>query len=67
MPEHRNTFAGNPLDREAARRRDEEWVGSQTRDMGTKFLPLRSLTFPMRQVDGGMRPGLVAIAGGRRH
>ncbi len=55
MPEHRNTFAGNPLDREAARRRDEEWVASQIRDMGTRFLPLRSLTFPMRQVDGGMR------------
>ena len=55
MPEHRNTFAGNPLDREAARRRDEEWVGTQLRDASAEFLPLRSLTIPMRQVDGGMR------------
>ena len=55
MPEHRNTFAGNPLDREAARRRDEEWVGSQIHETGTKFLPLQSLTFPLRPAAGGMR------------
>ncbi len=55
MPEFRNIFAGNPLDREAARRRDEDWVGSQVHAPGTLFLPLRNLTFPMRQVEGGMR------------
>ncbi len=55
MPEFRNTFSGNPLDREAARRRDETWVGSQIRDTATDFLPLHNLTFPMRQVDGAMR------------
>jgi NAD+ diphosphatase len=55
MPEFRNTFSGNPLDREAARRRDEDWVASQIHLPGTKFLPLRDLSFPMRQVDGGMR------------
>ena len=55
MPEFRNTFSGNPLDREAARRRDEEWVGSQIHQSGTQFLPLRNLTFPMRHTDGAMR------------
>ncbi len=55
MTEHRNTFAGNPLDREAARRRDEEWVGAQIRSAEALFLPIRNLTFPMRQVDGAMR------------
>lgn len=55
MPEFRNTFSGNPLDREAARRRDEDWVAGQVRQSQTEFLPLRNLTFPMRQVDGAMR------------
>ena len=55
MPEFRNTFSGNPLDREAARRRDEDWVASQVEEAGTQFLPLRNLTFPMRQQDGAMR------------
>lgn len=55
MAEFRNTFSGNPLDREAARRRDEAWVGSQVHAEGTRFLPLRNLTFPMHQVDGAMR------------
>ena len=55
MPEFRNTFSGNPFDREAARRRDEDWVASQIREPETQFLPLRNLTFPMRQADGGMR------------
>lgn len=55
MPEFRNTFSGNPLDREAARRRDEDWVAKQVDVPQTQFLPLRNLTFPMRQVDGAMR------------
>ena len=55
MPEFRNVFSGNPLDREAARRRDEEWVATQLEQVETKYLPLRDLTFPMRQVDGVMR------------
>ncbi len=55
MAEHRNTFAGNPLDREAARRRDEEWVGSQLRNAQALYLPIHNLTFPIRQVDGAMR------------
>lgn len=55
MPEHRNIFSGNPLDREAARRRDEVWVSERLRDPDALILPLRNLTFPMRQVDGGMR------------
>ena len=55
MPEFRNTFSGNPLDREAARRRDEDWVAKQVDVPQTQFLPLRNLTFPMRQADGHMR------------
>lgn len=55
MPEFRNTFSGNPLDREAARRRDEDWVAKQVDVPQTRFLPLRNLTFPMHQVDGHMR------------
>ena len=55
MPEFRNTFSGNPLDREAARRRDEDWVAAQVQQPHTQFLPLRNLTFPMHQVNGTMR------------
>ncbi len=55
MPEFRNIFSGNPLDREAARRRDEAWVITQIQQPGAQFLPLRNLTFPMRPVADGMR------------
>ncbi len=55
MPEFRNIFSGNPLDREAARRRDEDWVATQLADASAQYLPLRQLMFPMRQVDGAMR------------
>ncbi len=55
MPEFRNTFSGNPLDREAARRRDEAWVSGQQGKAETAFLPLHNLSFPMRQVEGVMR------------
>ena len=55
MPEFRNVFAGNPLDREAARRRDEDWVSTQLADARAQFLPLRELTFPMLQTESGMR------------
>ncbi len=55
MPEFRNTFAGNPLDREAARRRDEDWVLRQIDSADARFLPLRNLTFPMHREAGGVR------------
>ena len=55
MPEFRNIFSGNPLDREAARRRDESWVTEQLDDPAARFLPLRDLTFPMRREGEGMR------------
>ncbi|MXX81370.1 MAG: NAD(+) diphosphatase [Chloroflexi bacterium] len=55
MPEFRNIFSGNPLDREAARRRDESWVTERLDDPDALFLPLRDLTFPMHQVGEGMR------------
>ena len=64
MTEHRNTFAGNPLDREAARRRDEAWVSAQIRSAEALFLPIRNLTFPMRQVDGAMRLAWSTLPGG---
>ena len=55
MPEFRNIFSGNPLDREAARRRDESWVTERLDDPAALFLPLRDLTFPMRREGEGMR------------
>lgn len=70
MPEFRNTFSGNPLDREAARRRDEEWVAAKEGEAETQFLPLQNLTFPMRQVDGAMRLAWSSLPAGsdtKRH
>ena len=55
MPEFRNIFSGNPLDREAARRRDEDWVSKQIASPDAMVLPIRNLTFPLIQQDGGMR------------
>ncbi len=55
MPEFRNVFAGNPLDREAAHRRDEDWVSKQIDSVDALVLPLRNLTFPMRQTEGAVR------------
>ena len=45
--EHRNTFAGNPLDREAANRRDVDWIRAQLAAPDTRFLPLRRLETPV--------------------
>ena len=67
MPEFRNTFSGNPLDREAARRRDEAWVSGKQGEPETAFLPLHNLTFPMRQVDGAMRLAWSTLPSRRRH
>ena len=53
--EFRNIFSGNPLDREATHRRDEDWVATQIASPDARFLPLRNLTLPMIQQDGGMR------------
>ena len=64
MPEFRNIFSGNPLDREAARRRDETWVAAQIEQPQTLFLPLRNLTFPMREIDGVMRLAWTSLPSG---
>lgn len=53
MAEFRNVFSGNPLDREAARRRDEAWVEERMNDPAALALPLRQLTFPLRRADDG--------------
>jgi hypothetical protein len=37
------TFAGNPLDRVAPRRKDAAWIGSLLDDPGTRLLPLCEL------------------------
>ena len=55
MPEHRNTFSGNPLDRVAAQRRDEDWVRDQIAAPETRWLPLQRLLFPVRSDAGALR------------
>ena len=55
MPEHRNTFSGNPLDRVAAQRRDEDWVQDRIGDSDTRWLPLQRLLFPVRHQNGTLR------------
>ncbi len=55
MSEHRNTFSGNPLDRVAAQRRDEDWVREQIVNLQTRWLPLQRLLFPVQNVNGALR------------
>ena len=43
MTNNYHVFAGNPLDRGEAERRDEGWIIDRTRDKSSKFLPLRDL------------------------
>ena len=43
MTNNYHVFAGNPLDRGEAERRDERWIIDRTRDKSSKFLPLRDL------------------------
>ena len=55
MPEQRNTFAGNPLDRVAAQRRDEDWIRSRLADESTRLLPLYRLAVPIVDDAGTLR------------
>ncbi len=52
MAEFRNTFAGNPLDRVAAQRRDEEWIRERLADPSTQLLPLHRLSLPFVEREG---------------
>ncbi|MCY4578155.1 MAG: hypothetical protein OXD31_03815, partial [Chloroflexi bacterium] len=38
-----HVFAGNPLDRGEAERRDEEWIAAQTQDPQSQYLPFSNL------------------------
>ncbi len=55
MPEHRNTFAGNPLDRVAAERRDERWIRARLADASSRLLPLHRLSVPFVERGGVLR------------
>ena len=55
MPEFRNTYAGNPLDRVAAKRRDEAWIRARLADPTSRVLALHRLTAPLVERDGALR------------
>lgn len=55
MAEFRNTYAGNPLDRVAAQRRDEDWIRARLSDPATRLLPLHRLLAPLVEQDGESR------------
>ncbi|MCF4165824.1 NAD(+) diphosphatase [Zavarzinia compransoris] len=63
-PSAATTFAGNPLDRAAERRKDEAWLAAKLKSADSLFLPLWR-TRPFIIEDGGthqlglLRPGLI--------
>ena len=48
-------FAGNPLDRCEAERRDEQWIATQIKNPNTRFLPFHRLQVLTESVDGRTR------------
>lgn len=44
-------FAGNPLDRADAQRRDADWLQQAMRSADARFLPLHKLQVPLRQTN----------------
>jgi len=50
-----HTFAGNPLDRAAAERRDPDWIAARLLDLETKYLLFRELRPLLRLTDRGAR------------
>lgn len=63
MAEHRNTYAGNPLDRAAAQRRDEDWIRARLADESTRLLPLRQLSVPFVERGGSLRLAWAPLSG----
>ena len=55
MAEFRNTYAGNPLNRVAAERRNEDWIRERLQDPTTRLLPLHRLLAPVAEQDGALR------------
>jgi NAD+ diphosphatase len=51
-PKITHVYAGNPLDRGEAQRRDEQWLGDRARDAASKFLPMRDLNVPIVESSG---------------
>ena len=47
-----HTFAGNPLDRGDAQRRNPDWLAAATRDPDTRYLPLWRLNVLIEDGDG---------------
>ena len=60
MPEAVHTFAGNPLDRGDALRRDEAWLASAARDGEARYLPMWRLNALVALSEGGPRLGWLA-------
>ena len=64
-PKITHVYAGSPLDRGEAERRDEQWLGDRARDATSRFLPMRDLNVPI--VEGsGARLGWLGIEDLRR-
>ncbi|MCH8870607.1 MAG: NADH pyrophosphatase, partial [Chloroflexi bacterium] len=40
---YQHIFAGNPLDRGEAQRRDEQWISDRAADPSSRFLPMHNL------------------------
>ena len=51
-PKVTHVYAGNPLDRGEAQRRDEQWLIDRARDTASRFLPMRELNVPIVESSG---------------
>lgn len=51
------TFTGSPLDRQSARRADEDWVAARLADPTSRFLAFNVELKPLIDVDGGLALG----------
>ena len=54
-PKVTHIYAGNPLDRGEAERRDEKWLDDRAKDPTSKFLPMWELNVPIAEASA---PGL---------
>ena len=51
-PKITHVYAGSPLDRGEAERRDEQWLSARARDATSRFLPMRDLNVPIVEGSG---------------
>ncbi len=51
-PKVTHIYAGNPLDRGEAQRRDEQWLSERASDAASRFLPMRKLNVPIVESSG---------------